>query len=325
MPVLVSIVIPTYNRLNLLKKTINSLLDQTFPQKDYEIIICDDNSQDDTEKVVHGIIQKTNHNIKYVKVESDLEGPAKVRNAGIINSSGSIIGFTDDDCVVSNNWIKSAVDTLRKNAEAVGVSGAVVTEGNCKSKYRIPRRVTVLSDEGSYVTSNIFYRKQVLVDIGCFDESMKYLEDIELGWRAEEKGQIIFNPNMLVKHKLFCMSFFQYLKKMNFIEYWVIMYSKHPEHRKKDKLFLGFINNTRIFYVIFTLLGIASYPIFRDLSYLFISIALCTYTYNYIIYDRNITKYGFRLLRFPISFTVDLFRLYYTAKGISKSKFIVFY
>ncbi|WP_292465074.1 glycosyltransferase family A protein [Methanolobus sp.] len=321
----VSIVIPTYNRSSSLRQTVDSLLQQTFPIKNYEIIICDDSSKDDTAAVVKEIINRTNHNIKYLKVQSPLKGPGKVRNAGINVSSGSIIGFTDDDCVVSSNWIEDAVKTFNLNENICGVSGAVITEGRCQSKFKIPRKVTVLSDEGSYVTSNIFYKKYVLLEAGCFDVSMRYLEDIELGWRVEKVGPIMFNPSLLVKHKLFCMSFKDYLKKMSFIEYWVLMYKKHPEHRKKDQLLFGRINNKRLFYVIFTLLGIISYPLIVELSYLFSGCALISYIFTYVAYDKNVSQYALRILKLPINFFMDFLRFIYSMKASIKNNFFMFY
>jgi glycosyltransferase involved in cell wall biosynthesis len=107
-------VIPTHNRSSSLKETLESLFAQTYPANKYEILVCDDNSSDNTEEVVKEIMQNTQYNLKYIKVKSKIKGPGKVRNAGINQSSGNIIGFTDDDCIVSKKWIETAVECFKK-------------------------------------------------------------------------------------------------------------------------------------------------------------------------------------------------------------------
>ena len=217
----VSIVIPTYNRAASLKETVESLFAQTYPANKYEIIVCDDeNSSDNTEEIVKELMNKTQHNLKYIKVKSEIKGPATARNAGINNSLGEIIGFTDDDCIVSKNWIETAVKCFKKHKEICGVYGTVTTVGDCKNKkFTIPRRVDVLSDDGSYVTPNVFYKKNVLLEVGLFDTDMRYLEDIELGWRVKKKGPIIFEPSLHVNHKILCASIKTYLRRLKNTEY----------------------------------------------------------------------------------------------------------
>lgn len=322
----VSVVVPTYNRVSLLKKTIKSLFEQTYPANKYEIIVCDDNSKDNTEEMIQNIIKETSHNLKYIKIESDIKGPAKVRNAGILNSSGSIIGFTDDDCVVPNNWIELAVECFKENEGICGLSGTVITPGNCKrDKFKIPHRVTVLHEDGSYVTSNIFYKKEVLLNAGCFDVEMRYLEDIELGWRVEKIGKIMFKPELLVKHNLFCLSLIDYLKKLKFIEYWVIMYSKHPEHRKKDNLILNRMKHKRTFYTIFLVLSMLFYLFDKNISHHFLIITTLVYLWSYVAIDAKIIRYPLRIMKFPAYTILGLVRFIYSIKGSVKAKYIMFY
>lgn len=322
----VSIVIPTHNRINLLKKTLDSLFEQTYPASKYEIIVCDDNSNDNTEEVIREIIKETKHNLKYLKIKSDIKGPAKVRNAGILNSSGSIVGFTDDDCTVPKNWIEMAVKCFKEHSDICGVSGAVVTKGDCRNhKFKIPRKVSVFQEDGSYVTSNIFYKKQVLLDVGCFDVQMRYLEDIELGWRVEKIGKIMFNPAILVHHKLFCLSLRDYSKKMRFIEYWVLMFSKHTEHLKKERLIFNRINHKRTFYTIFMIMSILFYPFDENIFYLLLIMTIITYLWAYVMIDTKLVKYPVRILKFPIYAVLDTLRLVYSIKGSVKAKFIMFY
>lgn len=92
MEVLFSVIIPTYNRGGSLIKVLNSLVNQTY--KNFEVIVCDDGSSDNTEEVVHSYINILN--IKYFWSEN-WGGPARPRNIGISKSVGKWICFLDSD------------------------------------------------------------------------------------------------------------------------------------------------------------------------------------------------------------------------------------
>lgn len=321
----ISIVIPTFNRANSLKETLESLFVQTCPANKYEIIVCDDeNSSDNTEEIVKELMSKTQHNLKYIKVKSEIKGPATARNAGIKNSLGKIIGFTDDDCIVSEKWIETAIKCFEKNKEICGVYGTVTTVGNCKNKkYTIPRRVDVESNDGSYVTPNVFYKKSVLLNVGLFDTDMRYLEDIELGWRVKKKGPIIFEPSLHVNHKMLCASIKTYLGRLKTTEYQVLMYSKHKENMKKDSLILGHFYKVNPIYVISAFLCFASLLLESNLLILFLTTTLITYLWAHVFTDTDFKKYPIRLILFPWYTVRDLIRLSYSVKASIKYRCLV--
>lgn len=322
----VSIVIPTYNRANSLKETIESLFAQTYPSNLFEIIVCDDNSNDNTEEIVKKLMNETQHNLKYIKVKSQIKGPGKVRNAGISQSLGEIIGFTDDDCIVSKDWIEIAVRCFELNKEICGVSGSVTTIGDCKNKkFTIPRRVDILSDTGSYVTSTVFYRKDVLLEVGSFDTDMRYWEDIELGWRIKKKGPILFEPSLHVNHKVHCASIISYFRRFKHIEYWVLMYSKHQERIKEDKLILGHFYNRSPIYLISAFLCFISFFLVPKLFILFFITTVGIYLWSHVFVDSNFKKYPKRLILFPRYSIVDLIRLTYSLKASFKYKILILF
>ncbi|MGB9940438.1 glycosyltransferase [Methanosarcina sp.] len=322
----VSVVIPTYNRSNLLRETLESLFAQTYSANKFEIIVCDDNSSDDTEEVVKGLMQNSQHNLRYIKVKSKIKGPGKVRNAGINHSVGKMIGFTDDDCVVSKNWIETAVDCFKKHKEICGVSGTVTTVGDCKNKkFTIARRVDILSDTGSYVTSTTFYKKDILLEVGLFDTDMRYWEDIELGWRVKKKGPILFEPSIHVNHKIHCASIISYLNHLKHIEYWVLMYSKHPEHMKDDKLILGHFFNKSPIYIISAFLCFSAFLLESKLFVLFSIITLITYLWAHVFVDKNLKKYPRRLILLPRYSITDIVKLTYSLKASIKYKCLVLF
>ncbi|MDQ7033251.1 MAG: glycosyltransferase family 2 protein, partial [Desulfonauticus sp.] len=90
---LVSVVIPTYNRASLVKEAILSVINQNF--KDWELLVVDDRSTDNTEDIVKSLAEKDSR-IKYLKNEF-AKGPSGARNYGIKHSKGDLIAFLDSD------------------------------------------------------------------------------------------------------------------------------------------------------------------------------------------------------------------------------------
>lgn len=108
-----SIIIPTHNTAQYLKHTINVIINQWL--KDYELIIVDDNSTDNTEEVVGHFIDK-NKNIKYLKNKKNL-GAGTSRNIGYKHSSGEYVTFIDSDDWADLAAYKTAVDFLDDNPD----------------------------------------------------------------------------------------------------------------------------------------------------------------------------------------------------------------
>ena len=102
-----SIIIPTYNRARFLKTTLDSILNQTFT--DFEIIVVDDGSTDDTESVVSAF---SSEKIKYFKKENEERG--KARNFGFEKSNGENINFFDSDDVMYKFHLASANESINK-------------------------------------------------------------------------------------------------------------------------------------------------------------------------------------------------------------------
>lgn len=104
---LFSIIIPTYNRSNLITSTIQSVLTQTYPH--FEIIIVDDASTDDTEEVIK---KNTDKRIFYYKKSN--EERAAARNYGISKANGEYITFLDSDDVLLPHYFQEAINLIEK-------------------------------------------------------------------------------------------------------------------------------------------------------------------------------------------------------------------
>ncbi|MDI6642063.1 MAG: glycosyltransferase family A protein, partial [Elusimicrobiota bacterium] len=97
-----TIIIPTYNRKNVLRKCLNALSNQVC-KSDFEVIIIDDGSTDGTEDFVKQLISITPYYVRYFRQKN--KGPAAARNVGIKNATGEIILFMGDDIIADSNLL----------------------------------------------------------------------------------------------------------------------------------------------------------------------------------------------------------------------------
>lgn len=109
---LFSVVIPTHNRAGLILKTLNSVLSQTH--RDYEVVVVDDASTDDTEQVLAPLIQT--HRIRYIRHDQNYER-AQSRNTGMRNARGSFVTFLDSDDLMYPTNLEDAANFIKANPE----------------------------------------------------------------------------------------------------------------------------------------------------------------------------------------------------------------
>lgn len=199
----VSVIIPTYNRAELLRSAIESARNQTF--KDLEIIVSDDKSTDHTREVVESF---KDPRIKYVLNEGK-KGPSATRNTAILVSEGEYIAFLDDD----DEWLP---DKLQRQVELLDQSQPNIC-GVFSNRLFIDRNSgEVLSDnpgtdqlKGNLLyqlmikspihTSTVVIRKSCLDEIGLFDETISYMEDRDLWIRLSMHWDFEYIPIPLTK------------------------------------------------------------------------------------------------------------------------------
>ena len=195
----VSVVVPTYNRRELLKECLDSLLNQTYPKDEYEVIVVDDGSTDGTEELLREYAKNAPCMFKYFKQEN--RGPAAARNTGIKHASGEIVCFIDDDCIADKRWIENLISGFT-DENIGGVGGEIaareprtIVEKMIKFDQRMCAKEYILA-------GNAAYKKSVLHSLGGFDEELKSLEDIDLGVRVKLKGlELKYVPHAVVFHK----------------------------------------------------------------------------------------------------------------------------
>ena len=181
----VSVIIPTYNREKFIERSIRSVLDQTY--QDFEIIIVDDGSTDNTRKVLGPYTGK----LKYIYQEN--EGSSAARNRGIKESIGGYIAFLDSDDIWMPEKLALQVDILDKNKN-IGIVYSKMFMFNEKGE-RIgtkPERATgrnfteLIEIAGDIPTSSVLTRRECFDKAGLFDKDLPTIQDFDMWLRISE-------------------------------------------------------------------------------------------------------------------------------------------
>ncbi|MBU4013908.1 MAG: glycosyltransferase family 2 protein [Proteobacteria bacterium] len=244
-----TVIIPTYNRKDILKKCLNALFNQTYPQSNYEIIVIDDGSTDGTEESIKSVVRDSPCLLRYFKQQN--KGPAAARNVGITNTSGKIVLFIGDDIMATStlleehyNWHKRHPDD---NVAVLGyvtwVPGAKVTlfmewleQSGAQFGYSLIRDSADVPYNFFY-TSNVSVKRDFLLKYGLFDEDFPYAawEDIELAYRLSGEGlRIVYNSAAVGYHehqvcrRSFCKRSRLAGRAM------AILHQKHPELKERS-------------------------------------------------------------------------------------------
>lgn len=192
--VLVSAIITTHNRANLLKRAIESVLSQTY--KNIECIVVDDNSIDNTREVC------SQYPIHYIYIPTEeSHGGNYARNLGIKTSKGEYCAFLDDDDYWLPQKIEKQVELIRKmKCELVycGIMEERITPKGEKFTAHLPspslcgnmkRRILQAIPT---TTTNILVRRDALFDVGLFDENLRFWQEYELTIRLAQRLPFFF-------------------------------------------------------------------------------------------------------------------------------------
>ena len=195
-PALVSIVIPVFNRPDLLKEVLEGLSRQTYPLDRMEVLVCDDGSTDDLTEVLRQF-QTTLPLLKHLRQVN--QGPAAARNLGTRHATSEIVVYLDSDILLDPNLIAEFMRAMEQHPDWIGVEASVEPIlGEANILWDAP----VCAEGGVYLTAAIAYRKAILQQIGGFDETFKRAacEDVELAVRAMKHGKIGFVAAAKVQH-----------------------------------------------------------------------------------------------------------------------------
>ena len=181
----VSIIIPTYNCARLIGRAIQSVLNQTY--RDFELIIVDDSSTDNTDKIVKKF-QEQDKRVKYIRHEKNRGGSA-ARNTGIKNAKGEYIAFQDSDDEWLPEKLKKQIEVFKNTSSKVGVVYTGFWRIKDNEKTYIPQSWVKQKDgniyfellKGNFVgTPTILIKKKCFKKVGMFDENLPRLQEWEL-------------------------------------------------------------------------------------------------------------------------------------------------
>lgn len=219
---LISVVIPTYNRSRILKDCLQALALQDLPHKDFEVIVVDDGSQDDTAKVAKGFASMY-ENIHYFHQENQGQGIA--RNSGVKKAKGNIVALIGDDIIVRKDFLTQHLrQHLRHPGEHEAVLGLTLWHPRLKPTAFmewLTNGSTVFgrfgghqfayeklkdkkeADYNFFYTSNLSLKRSLLEKFPFDPEFSGYgWEDIELGYRLYKRVglKIFYNAKAIGYH-----------------------------------------------------------------------------------------------------------------------------
>ncbi len=197
-----SVVIPTYNRLPILQKSLQALACQDLASEHrYEVVVVDDGSSDDT-------VAWLRQEMPTVQLyEQAHKGPAAARNLGVEKANGDTIVFIDSDLVVTETFLSAHAQALtaaqlRLGHERVFTYGRVINTCNFDEPTSEPYTLTDFS-AAYFATGNVAIARHWLEVAGLFDEQFQQYgwEDLELGVRLKTLGlKLIKAPEAVGYH-----------------------------------------------------------------------------------------------------------------------------
>lgn len=257
--ILYSVIIPAYNAQNTVAQCLDALDKQDVPKINYEIIVVDDGSTDETPDIVQRFP------VRYFRQSN--QGPATARNKGAREARGDIILFTDSDCVPLHNWIEEMARSF-DDQTVMAAKGAYLTKQKSltarfaqvefEERFEMLKKVESIDMIDTYSAG---YRKSVFLSLGGFDPSFPVAnnEDTDLSYKMSHAGfKMVFNPKAIVYHLNHPDSIRKYARLKFWRGYWrMVVYKKYPDKMFKD----SYTPQTLKLQILFSFLFLACLPL----------------------------------------------------------------
>ncbi|SHK56754.1 glycosyltransferase [Haladaptatus paucihalophilus] len=193
-PPSVSVIIPVYNDPRGIRMTLDSVLDQTYPETDYEVLAVDNGSTDETRDVIGTYCEEYPDRVRLL-VEDEIQGPAAARNKGVAEANGTILGFIDADMTVEETWLEHAVQSMESNDWSyMGCNVEIYVEEDKDTLTATYNQIfgfpiqKYIEEQHFSGTGCLFVRSEVFDEVGNFDDRLFSGEDQEFGNRVYDAG-----------------------------------------------------------------------------------------------------------------------------------------
>lgn len=243
----VSVVIPTFNRRELLSRTLPTILDQDFPAAEYEVVVVVDGSTDATAQFLQGV--KTP--VRLQVIEQPNGGPAKARNTGIRAARGELLLFLDDDIRCDPSLIGKHVAAHREGEDSVVFGPVLIAPespaGLATDLARVwyeqyAARLTAAGKPRSqydvWIYTNCSVPRSAVIAQDGYDENLRTHEDADLGIRLWQAGvRFRFDPGAPV-YQIYSKSVRDLVNgdAARFGASEIVMCRKHPGYRRYARL-----------------------------------------------------------------------------------------
>lgn len=204
---MISVVIPLYNKAQSIRKTLDSVLAQTY--KDFEIVVVDDGSTDGSADVAEATLLASRLSpLAFCLIRKPNGGVSSARNAGILAAKGEYVAFLDGDDL----WHSEYLETLHQLIEDYPDAALYGIECTTIHGDKIPENVAPSTERGEvydlwnnypgyWTGSSSSSSRARLIEIGLFDTRMTHGEDIDMWWRLLLSGKGVFDNRVLAYYR----------------------------------------------------------------------------------------------------------------------------
>jgi glycosyltransferase involved in cell wall biosynthesis len=217
---LISVVIPTFLRPQLLQHCLDALARQTLDPAVWELIVVDDAHADSTRLQVRTFAERVagTPRVLYLR-PNGTRGPAAARNAGWGAARGEVIAFTDDDTIAHPDWLRQGLHAMAQGVPAVRGLVDVPTP-------------PPLTEQAEFATANCFVRRSALLEVGGFDERFQHAwrEGSDLHFNLlRHYGPVPLAPLAVVQHPAREVGWSVSLKQQANAMFDALLFKKHPQ------------------------------------------------------------------------------------------------
>lgn len=242
----ISVVVPTYNRCEVVQRTVGSLFAQSFPPTAYEIIVVVDGSSDGTADA----LRKLKAPCRFRVIEQPNRGLAGARNTGFRAAEGDLLLFLDDDMLCVPALVAAHVAAHRNSSRSIGFGCILLSPesppslaAECFNRefgaFYLRQRGSSPhpDDEIECVFGNSSLPRSLLMEAGGFDESFRMREDLELGVRLFNMGARANYVDRAVAYQYYAKTSADLIRDSEAFAVADVMFArKHPHERARSQL-----------------------------------------------------------------------------------------